>query len=302
MVCDTDPEYLQCLRDYDSCQQNITFLSDSVDKAAKTLTNMQAQQTSCLTKNEKQKEEIIDLKNSLLSVPPQQITPPKVQYWNIKYPPAQVAYTGRTIAGTDKRYSEDVRNFLTPQDWRIYNWARNRKLFIDDPWKCNNQIALIYRAQMKEFKYARDIHQFGISEQWLYPSELMELKKGDCEDWGHLLSSRLLAGGLPSGRLRNVAGMTNDQKGGHSTVYVLADDFITWYHLNSTGGYAGKDLTKYPTSNDLSDDIGVTGSNIWFAYNNKKSYSQFRTDRAKLDFQADKTSDFIKISKIGGRI
>ena len=136
-----------------------------------------------------------------------------------------------------------------------------------------------------------------MSELWLYPWETLTLRHGDCEDWANVLASRLLAAGLPPERIRVVAGNTNANLGGHCTVYILGDDFETWYHLNSTGYTIHNSLENYPTSKDTNDKMGVIGEHIWFAYSLHNAWHTFRTDSAREGFETWKYHNKIIIRR-----
>ena len=229
--------------------------------------------------------EIIGLERKIAEIPPETFVPDKVQEWETKHPYRAVYYARKLPFNKDRNYSEDIRHFINPQDPRIKAWVVNRQVLIHDPWKCNDEIAKLFAEDRLDYKYAYDSSQFGVSEMWLYPAETLELERGDCEDWANLLASRLIAAGVPHQRIRCVAGYTNGSGGGHGTVYVLGDDFDTWYHLNSTRSTTCSKLEQYPTSHDTNDTMGVIGENIWCAWNSVHSWQNFRTDLAEKTFR-----------------
>ena len=231
-ICHDKP-YIQLRQDYTKCKNTITDLLDKHAELTTEYTQLNEKLKTCETTYAqtlarledcgenyiKYQDTIKELQDQLSLVPPELIIPPQVAYWDTKYPNANIYYSGRTLPlQTTGRYSEDVRHFLTPHDGRIIAWAQNRGLTIEDPWHCNNIITKIYKEDRKGLHYMRDKDQFGISEYWLYPSELRELKHADCEDFSFQLASRLLAAGFPSERLRVVAGATNNGDGGHCCI------------------------------------------------------------------------------------
>ena len=68
--------------------------------------------------------------------------------------------------------------------------------------------------------FYRPDDSLGSSEYWLYPSETLALKKGDCEDFAILLCSLIRAKGTPAEEVRVVAGLvpTNGDIAGHAWV------------------------------------------------------------------------------------
>jgi transglutaminase-like putative cysteine protease len=58
------------------------------------------------------------------------------------------------------------------------------------------------------YKYDRDVH--GINEYWQLPSETLNLRTGDCEDFAILLCSLLRAYGIPSNQVYVAIGISSD--------------------------------------------------------------------------------------------
>ena len=278
--------------------QTIRYLKES----QKDYEDLLREAKAALKEKEKEEEKkiakletnIFRLERQLSIVPKSIIIPQAVQDWDNKYASANIYYT-RLIPRTKKQGLVDVRQFLTPDDPRIKEWVKNAGVAIQDLWKCNDTIARIYSADRKGFSYEYDKQQFGVDELWLYPWETLTLGHGDCDDWANLLATRLLAAGLPPQRLRVVAGYTNGKIGGHCTVYVLGDDFKTWYHLNSTGYKTHRKLEDFPTSKDLDDKFGVSGKHIWFAYSKHKAWHEFRTTEARESYNDYEKKRWINI-------
>ena len=211
------------------------------------------------------------------------------EYWNSKYPKKNISYHGRYMPNLQegkfrrKKLEIDVRLFVQPNDWVIQEDIINNRLNVKDPARCNNDILKIYKhtrtKPLNPYRYVHDGPNVGVSEFWYFPHELREAKKGDCDDWGNELASYLIAAGVPAFRVRCVAGITYSGFG-HLTVYVLADDLKTWYHLNSTNpiGMIPNKFDKLPQNGDLVDKIGI--KDVWFSYNNIYSWHVFKTDVA----------------------
>lgn len=213
------------------------------------------------------------------------------EYWNDRIPKANILWKARRLPLYPEQFSVDVRQMITINDSVIERDLIEHNLLVSNPEKCNEDIYLIYRhsrvKKINPYNYAYDKDAFGC-EFFMYPYELRELHKGDCDDWGLELASYLITAGVPDWRIRCVVGWTFSGEG-HLTVYVLADDLSTWYHLNSTTpwwlveekGY--NKLTDFPQSGDSDDLPGI--ADVWFSFNNKYAWHAFEThvseDRAK---------------------
>jgi len=218
---------------------------------------------------------------------------PKADYWNDRKPKARITYNGRYIPKTNRKIIPiDVRLLIMPQDQQITRDIKNFDLTIENPLKCNDGILKIYKFTRTnpnlKYSYSYDDQLFGVGELWLFPFELRELKTGDCDDWMSSMASYLIAAGVPRWRVRCVIGTTYSGFG-HATIYVLGDDFETWYHLNSTTPISmirQKTLTAMPKSNDSKDQIGI--KSVWFSYNDKYAWHTFETSAAETDFKKEK--------------
>jgi len=106
-----------------------------------------------------------------------------------------------------------------------------------------------------------------------------DIEVRQCDDWGNELASYYIAAGVPNWRIRCVIGNCW-AGGGHHTVYVLADDFKTWHHTNSTTPITMlvnvTKLESLPTSNQPNDGIGI--KEVWFSYNDQFAWHKFETE------------------------
>jgi hypothetical protein len=215
------------------------------------------------------------------------------QYWENRHPKADIVYNGRPLPFQKTNIEVPVQLFIQPSDFVIKNDIIKNDLMVKDIYSCNETILNIYKhtrtKPLNPYRYDYDDAQFGIPELWLFPFELRNAKKGDCDDWGNELASYYIAAGVPNWRVRCVAGTTWSNEG-HLTVYVLADDLKTWVHTNSTNPIAlinyAKDLMELPKSNDSNDKIGI--EKVWFSYNNESAWHEF---------EGSKTEKFILIKK-----
>ena len=222
--------------------------------------------------------------------------------WNAKYPIASISYAGRYFPFDKlKKIEIDVRLFITPNDFVIYQDLKNNQLLVSTPTQCNDMIMKIYKhtrtKSLNPYRYEYDEPNLGVSEFWFFPHELRVAQKGDCDDWGNELASYLIAAGVPEFRVRCVAGVTYNGFG-HLTVYVLGDDLVTWYHLNSTNPISmirTNDLTQMPKHGDENDKIGI--KDVWFSFNHVNAWHVFKTDTAAESFEKDRQG-FLKYIKI----
>jgi hypothetical protein len=213
------------------------------------------------------------------------------KYWNNRVPKANVLFRARKLPGYQIHFSVDVRQMITINDSVIHKDLSDHSLLVSDSDNCNDDIYRIYRhSRVKEINpyfYEYDTEIFGC-EFFMYPYELRQLKKGDCDDWGIELASYLISAGIPEWRVRCVVGLTYSGEG-HLTVYVLADDLATWYHLNSTTPWWRVEekkcltLIDFPKTEDPKDLIGI--EDVWFSFNNKYAWHAFETHASEEKFQ-----------------
>lgn len=211
------------------------------------------------------------------------------EYWDNCVPKANILFRSRKLPGFDKHFQVDVRQMITINDSVIYKDLCDASLLVRNPDKCDDDIfAIYYHSRVKEINpyiYEYDNQAFGC-EFFMYPYELRQLQKGDCDDWGIELASYLISAGVPAWRVRCVAGRTW-QGGGHLTVYVLSDDLKTWRHLNSTTSWSTvkrrgyRALSDFPKPNDESDKIGI--KDVWFSFNNFHAWHAFETYESEED-------------------
>lgn len=229
-----------------------------------------------------------------------QVKHPKEVYWNNKLPKANIRYVGRpSIVRPGENNTIDVRLFITPQDFEIHGWVKNRKLNVKDPMKLEEILPKIYyKHQSVWFKYVHDgKNTLGHSEYWMYPYELREKVSagsgGDCDDYMISLLSTFIAAGVPSWRVRGVVGGTIGNYGGHATVYVLDDDLNTWYHFNSTSINRYKKISDAPKWGDMSDGIGIDPKDVWFSFTDKAAWHSFETAASRRHFNKEGKDKFI---------
>jgi len=253
----------------------------------------------------KDKEEIARLTTQLEDSRKTKYIHPQEQFWNNKYPTALITYGGRYMPRLKPDSPFDkidipVQLFITPNDQVIQNDIKAYGLGVKDPFKCNEDILQLYRhtrtKPLNPYRYEFDQPNTGVPEFWFFPHELRFAKKGDCDDWGNELASYLIAAGVPRFRVRNYGGYTWGNYG-HLTVYVLADDLTTWYHLNSTtpiNTITQTKLEEFPKHGDPNDEFGIRDG--WFSFNDMYAWHTFKTDMAATSFM--KRPGFLKNIKI----
>lgn len=220
---------------------------------------------------------------------------PKAEYWNNKYEKKLVRYQRPIYDGHDLRTrSIPVTNFIQPNDLEIRRDIEQQGLEIENPLKINEAVPEIYQRARKDYDYEYDRNNLGELEYWLFPFETRELN-GDCEDWAHNIASYLIAAGVPSWRVRVIAGGTMGAQG-HSTVYVLADDLKTWHHLNSTSpSYSYDNLKEYPVWGDESQDLNIDPSDVWVAFNDRYGWQDFESEESESNYKASGFSDKLEV-------
>lgn len=218
--------------------------------------------------------------------------------WNSKHSRKGVKYRRPVWSGDELgSYNVPVVNFITPHDPEIENALLDEGLSIDNPLEANEIIPEIYHLAKEHYDYEYDSHNLGWVEFWQFPFET-RINDGDCEDWAHVIASFLIAAGLPSFRVRVVAGGTLDEDyGGHSTVYVLADDMETWYHLNSTSPEQHHDnLTEYPEWG-VNEGLNIDPNDVWVAFNDKNSWQDFETPESMSNYENSGLSDKLVVTR-----
>ncbi len=223
------------------------------------------------------KNKIDELKEKLPEKPH-----PKKEYWNNKHQKAEITYQRPIWNGDEfENHDIDIRLFITPNTYEVQREAE--RFSVDNPMKINKDVIDLYEQAQLFYDYEYDSKDLGISEYWKFPWETLHQERGDCEDWANVIVSYLIAGGVPRWRVRNVCGMVNSGRGGHSTVYVLDDSLETWRHLNSTSTVYHDSLLDYPEYGDSDDDIGIDPDRTWFSFNDRYAWSEMATGQIELN-------------------
>lgn len=207
---------------------------------------------------------------------------------NNKYPSANIEYKGRTFGNTNTMIPIDVRLLITPQDYHIQELIKDNNLYVKD---IETDVPKLYKwIKDNYYKYVIDKDNYGLSEFWEFPFEIIEKKRiskdsgFDCDSWANLIVSFMIAAGVPDYMVRVVVGMTYSGFG-HSTVYIYSEKTEKWHHINSTYGKYYDRLSLYPTTDDGEsglDNIGI--KEVWFSFNQRFAWHIFKTDVAEESY------------------
>lgn len=107
----------------------------------------------------------------------------------------------------------EMERYITPDDPAVKEFLQDilqsEAVAFNDFEKLRDQV-----SSYISYQYDQDIH--GASEYWQLPSETIELRTGDCEDFAILLCSLLRAYGVPSDQVYVAVGFDKEQTGGHA--------------------------------------------------------------------------------------
>ena len=193
------------------------------------------------------------------------------EYYNNKYPKADIFYKGRPIPNSKTRVSIDVRNFYNKNDALIRTIANEQINGKTDDEKTYNCLIWI----IKNIKYVKDKTK-GHNEFWQFPFETLYYKTGDCEDGAILLANLMITKNIPYWKIRLSAG--NVVGGGHAYLTYYCEETYKWVVL---------DWCYYPNylkinkRKDYKDEKKY--GSVWFSWNEKYSYhSGLNTESKKV--------------------
>lgn len=213
----------------------------------------------------------------------------RINYYYNKYPEVPIKYSGRYLGNdVNNLYSIDVRGYVPVlMTWDFYTHLANNKCFVKDIMKEKNcsfweacDEAVLRVSKSVPVKYEYDNNNFKSAEYWLFPQEgyynRFVLNRGmDCDDYSILRFVLCRLAGVPAGLLRITCGLTRDGQG-HATIHYLKSD-KKWYHINSTSNIYS--YADWRDKDDVNDKIGI--EQVWFSFNDEKSFNQFTTDAMK---------------------
>ena len=179
---------------------------------------------------------------------------------NSKYPKCVVVYDGRTIPNYGF-YALDVRAFfVNPASYELQEITKTFGGGSDD-----NKALQCLLWVIDHTTYVSDKIQHKLEEFWMYPSETLKTRKGDCDDGAILLANLMLVAGIPYWKIRLTAGMVPE--GGHA--------YVTYYY---EGGdyWVALDWCYYPNRKPIAERPDYKNSKIyrevWFSWNKRFAF------------------------------
>jgi predicted transglutaminase-like cysteine proteinase len=210
------------------------------------------------------------------------------EYWNNKWEEAPIIYTGRALRGKfyDKQIDADVKVFIKKNDAILHHVISQLNLY---KGTANETAWMIQRFVCDFLKYTDDDVTVDCPEYWMFPFETIQSEVGDCEDGAILIASLLVNAGIPAWRVKVCAAQVmadpivapaddEGELGGHAYCIYLADRpeserklewvILDWCYL--------QDPEIAVEEKPLARDGGQEGAyrNIWFSFNNEKSWAQ----------------------------
>lgn len=281
----------------------MAYESESEDKIKELISNFEKERSELLSKINELNQKIREYE--LGGIPEE--TAKLIEYYDKKYPPAQISYSGRYLPNYGN-YAIDVKVFASCgiNDYNLYNYVARCKAFVRDIMKEKNikfheacDEAVLRIAKSTPVRYGYDYSNYNVNEYWMFAPETYKVvyelnRSADCDDYAHLRHVLYSIAGVPQGLIRVVCGDTKGNLGGHATNYYLKSDG-KWYHINSTSNIYS--FNDWKDKNDPNDAIGI--GNVWFSYNAINSWSVFKTDTAEKSFynNRDKLTKHITITR-----
>lgn len=198
-------------------------------------------------------------------------------YWNNKRTKNVVAYNGRAIpkaGGLKERVQIDVRTMLSKHDaimsrsvekyglrgafhdetmWNIQKWVTNHVRYLGD-----------------------DVNNYTM-EYWQFPFETMVEKTGDCEDGALLMAAMAINAGVPSYRIRVVAGDVQPAPtapmGGHAYLTYLRESDNEWVILD----WCYLPDSQTPINQKMKHKENPYYKGVWFSFNDENSWADRET-------------------------
>ena len=207
------------------------------------------------------------------------------EFYNNKYPKVPVTYKGRAVpksGGQLQRLDIDVRTFICPADLSVLNFVKGCNI----PENCplDERAHRVQVGICKFLTYQYDKKNQGLPEFWQFPFETTALRIGDCEDGSILMTSAILATGVPNWRVRVAAGFvqTGDPHaptGGHAYTCYLRESDNKWVAL---------DWCFYPDPQIEMSRKEVLKTNqrykkVWFSFNNEFAWGDHSWDFENLE-------------------
>jgi hypothetical protein len=141
----------------------------------------------------------------------------------------------------------------------------------------------ILRWTRYNIKYVSDKTQWKMDEKWQTAQETFNLKTADCEDGAILMYKIARSLGVPTNRLLLMAGDVDG--GGHCWLAYKPEGcplnfvFLDWCYWTDMGDISERKFyeisgKKIFRSTYIGEEMDKQYLNIWFAFNELKSYSE----------------------------
>lgn len=192
-------------------------------------------------------------------------------YYNYKHPRVEIKYYGRGLANNLGRIVCDVSNYLMPGDFMVKHIV-HEILDIDLKDDHDEKVDKIQKWVCQNLKYAYDSTISGYVEHWQFPFESIQLGYGDCEDGAFLITSLMLAAGIPRWRVRVAAGLVRTGNptaptGGHGWACYLRESDNKWVPV---------DWCYYPDMAPTAKKVTLKENrnyiDTWFSFNDRLSW------------------------------
>lgn len=200
-------------------------------------------------------------------------------FWNNKHPKRPVIYTGRAIPEIcstckthtlKKNVNIDVTTMLSKHDTCVKKIIEQNQL-IGQTY--DDTIANIQKWTVQNIKYIGDDLNEGVIEYWQFPFETLTAKTGDCEDGALLIAALAINAGIPSFRIRIVAGVVQESEtaptGGHGYVAYLRQTDNEWVIID----WCYKEDSNIPVSEKTILKDNAYYKKIFFSFNDEFSWS-----------------------------
>jgi hypothetical protein len=160
-------------------------------------------------------------------------------------------------------YAIDVRNFF------VNPFAEEFQKIVSPFQKLphDDQALALQLWVIENIYYEMDKGRFGLDEFWAYPSEVLTVKTGDCEDGAILLANLLRACGVPYWKIRLTAGMT--PLGAHAYVTYFCEKTNHWVALDWCYQLDLRAIDQRPDYKDSP----IYGE-VWFSWNRRYAFSK----------------------------
>lgn len=200
-------------------------------------------------------------------------------YWNTKHPVKPVIYTGRAIPcvcptcgskSLKDKLKLDVKTMFANEDHMLKDLI-NKEQF---KGKSHDETIInIQRWVALNIKYIGDNLNQGTMEYWQFPFETLAAGNGDCEDGALLIAALAINAGVPSFRVRVVAGLVQPAphapQGGHGYVAYLRETDNQWVAID----WCYKQDSPVPVKDKPIFKDNQSYKQIWFSFNNEFSWS-----------------------------